>query len=171
MNNVTEFKKAEEILREINYDMPKSWRMFNEIKRPVKLTDAQKKLLEFISAGKIVSCPRNMGKTYVLKVYTEWLNWKMDRINHSEADEIITMNECINHEGMYSKRLLKEFMQKNLLHAIQEYNIDLKTLDILQKEIEQEKELDDEKIELEKIKTATLEKYIGKVPSDGKIFF
>ena len=162
MNHITEYKKAEEILSEINYDMPKSWRMFNDLNRPVKLTDAQKKLLEFISEGKIVSCPRCMGKTYVLKIYTEWLNWKMDRISHSEADEIITMNECINHEGMYSKKYLKEFIQSNLLHAIQEFNIDLKTLDILQNEIKQEEEFDDKEIETLKNSNTAIQ---------GKLYF
>lgn len=158
MKNVTEYKKAEEILSEINYDMPKSWRMFNDLNRPVKLTDAQKKLLEFISEGKIVSCPRCMGKSYVIKIYTEWLNWKMDTISHSEADEIITMDECIN-DGLYNKKLLKESMERNLLNAIQEYNIDLKTLDRLQKELELEKEFEDKEIEtLKNSNTAIQEK-------------
>ena len=148
MKNVTEYKKAEKILKEFNYDMPMSYSKFKISERPVILNNVQKKLLEYISEGKIVSCPRCMGKTYVLKIYTEWLNWKMDRISHSEADEIITMNECINHKGMYSKKYLKESMEKNLLRAIQEWNIDLKTLDILQKEIELEKEFDDIPIEI-----------------------
>lgn len=154
MDYVIEYEKAEEILREFNYDMPESWRMFKEIKRPVKLTDVQKKLLEYISEGKIVSCPRCMGKSYIIKIYSEWLNWKMDIIGHSEADEIITMDECIN-EQIYDKKRLKETMERNLLYAIQEYNIDLKTLDILQKEIEQEKDLDDEKIEVQNISYGT----------------
>ena len=147
MNNVTGYKKAEEILREFNYEMPRSYSKFKESERPVILNNVQKKLLEYISEGKIVSCPRCMGKTYVVKIYTEWLNWKMDTIGYSEADEIITMDECIS-DGMYNKKLLKESMERNLLHAIQEYNIDLKTLDILQKEIELEKELDDIPIEI-----------------------
>lgn len=140
MKNVTEYKKAEEILREFNYDMPRNRSNFKETERPVVLNNVQKKLLEYISEGKIISCPRCMGKSYILKVYTEWLNWKMDTIEHSKADEIITMDECIN-DGMYNKELLKESMERNLLHAIQEYNIDLRTLDRLQKEIELEKRI------------------------------
>jgi hypothetical protein len=53
-------------------------------------------------------------------------------------------------------------MERNLLHAIQEYNLDLKTLDVLQKEIKQEKEFDDkELIALKSSNTAV----------DGKIYF
>ena len=147
MKNVTEYKKAEEILKEFNYDMPMNYSKFKISERPVVLNNVQKKLLEYISEGKIISCPRYMGKSYVIKIYTEWLNWKMDTISHSEADEIITMDECIN-DGMYNKKLLKESIERNLLNAIQEYNIDLKTLDRLQKEIELEKELDDIPIEI-----------------------
>lgn len=141
------YEKADEILREFNYEMPRSYSKFKEVERPVILNNVQKKLLEYISEGKIISCPRCMGKSYIVKIYTEWLNWKMDTIGHSEADEIITMDECIN-DGMYNKKLLKESMERNLLNAIQEYNIDLKTLDRLQKEIELEKDLDDIPIEI-----------------------
>ena len=130
MKDEIKYEKAEEILREINYEMPRTGRMFNDLKRPIELTNAQKKLLEYISKGKIVSCPRQMGKSYVIKIYTEWLNWKIDFISHSKADEIITMRECI--DALYDKHKLKELMQENLLKTIQEYNIDLKTLDILQ---------------------------------------
>lgn len=147
MKNVTEYKKAEKILKEFNYDMPISCSKFKISERPVILNNVQKKLLEYISEGKIISCPRCMGKSYVIKIYTEWLNWKMDTISHSEADEIITMDACIN-DGMYNKKLLKESIERNLLNAMQEYNIDLKTLDRLQKEIELEKELDDIPIEI-----------------------
>lgn len=161
MKNVTEYKKAENIIYELNFKMPNSMRIFKDLKRPIKLSDSQKKLLEYLSKGKIVSCPRCMGKSYTIKVYTEWLNWKMDTIEHSEADEIITMDECIN-DGMYNKELLKESMERNLLHAIQEYNIDLKTLDILQKEIELEKELADKEIEILKNSNTAIQ---------GKIYF
>ena len=161
MNYVTEYKKAEEILREFNYDMPVNYSKFKMLDRPVILNNVQKKLLEYISKGKIISCPRCMGKSYVIKIYTEWLNWKMDTISHSEADEIITMDECIN-DGMYNKELLKELIERNLLNAIQEYNIDLKTLDILQKEIEQEKEFEDKEIETFKNSNTAIQ---------GKIYF
>lgn len=162
MKNDCAYPKAEKILEEINTKIPMSINNFDGLKRPVKLNNVQKKLLENISEGKIISCPRNIGKSTVVKIYSVWLDWKLNSISHSEADEIITMDECIG-SGLYSKKLLKEFMQRNLLHAIQEYNIDLKTLDKLQKEIEQEKELDDERIESEK--------FIWKVPSNEKIFF
>lgn len=161
MKNVTEYKKAEKILKEFNYDMPMSYSKFKISERPVILNNVQKKLLEYISEGKIISCPRCMGKSYVIKIYTEWLNWKMDTISHSEADEIIIMDECIN-DGLYNKKLLKESMERNLLHAIQEYNIDLKTLDILQKEIELEKELADKEIEILKNSNTAIQ---------GKIYF
>ena len=161
MKNVTEYKKAEKILKEFNYDMPMSYSKFKISERPVILNNVQKKLLEYISEGKIVSCPRCMGKTYVLKIYTEWLNWKMDTIGYSEADEIITMDECIN-DGLYNKKLLKESIERNLLNAIQEYNIDLKTLDRLQKEIELEKEFDDKEIETLKNSNTAIQ---------GKIYF
>lgn len=161
MKNVTEYKKAEEILREFNYDMPRSYSKFKESEMPIRLTDVQKKLLEYISEGKIISCPRCMGKSYVVKIYTEWLNWKMDTIGHSGADEIITMDECIS-DGLYNKELLKESMERNLLNAIQEYNIDLKTLDKLQKEIKQEKEFEDKEIETLKNSNTAIQ---------GKIYF
>ena len=161
MKNVTEYKKAEEILREFNYDIPRNRSNFKEAERPVVLNNVQKKLLEYISEGKIISCPRCMGKSYILKIYTEWLNWKMDTISHSEADEIITMDECIN-DGLYNKKLLKESMERNLLNAIQEYNIDLKTLDRLQKEIELEKEFEDKEIETLKNSNTAIQ---------GKIYF
>jgi hypothetical protein len=53
-------------------------------------------------------------------------------------------------------------MERNLLRAIQEWNIDLKTLDILQKEIELEKEFDDKEIETLKNSNTVIQ---------GKIYF
>lgn len=72
---------------------------------PVCLTNPQIKFLENLCAGKITSTPRNFGKTWLIKMYCDCLNYYHDMEKYDdtiEVDDTISLKQTMDGFRYYS---------------------------------------------------------------------
>lgn len=61
------------------------------------LTPAQKKFLGNLCEGKLTDTPRNFGKTFLIELYAECLNYYVDQVKYTiQADDYISLYEMFN---------------------------------------------------------------------------
>jgi hypothetical protein len=107
----------------------------------IELFDCQKHFLKNLIDGKITDCPRNLGKTFVIKLYSDYLNYVVDMCKYDSniiADDYIDGNEVVE-SGLLSYKHIKESLYRNQEKAMQEYNIskdDLKKYVIPKEDLE-----------------------------------
>ena len=100
----------------------------------VRLLDFQKEFLKNLIDGKITNCPRGMGKTFVIKLYAEYLNYVTDVCKYDTFD--VTADAYVNSDdtiesGLLSADCMKQALQADKEKAIDEYNISEKMLNKL----------------------------------------
>ena len=94
--------------------------LFKEIQYPVTLSDAQKKFLKNLCEGKITDTPRNFGKTFVIKLYCECLDYYTDMVKYDssiEKDDYISLSETINAWEKY------DINPYDIKHILSQYDI------------------------------------------------
>ena len=96
---------------------------------PVELLPAQKKFLANLCDGKLTNTPRCFGKTFVINLYCQALDYYTDAIKwgETEADDYISLSEM--HEGYGNLKILPEKMIRDAYYtnqklAMREYNFD-----------------------------------------------
>lgn len=64
----------------------------------IQLTKSQKKFLKNLCEGKLTDTPRCFGKTFIIKLYCECLNYYSDAIKYggAVADDYISLNEFMD---------------------------------------------------------------------------
>lgn len=90
----------------------------------IKLADCQKRLLKNLIDGKITDCPRGMGKTLVIQLYADYLNYVHDMNKYDENianDDYISGLEC--YDSPLDLRVIKNELYKNKELAMKKYNI------------------------------------------------
>ena len=118
--------------------------MFKEIKYPVELTETQKKFLGNLCEGKLTSTPRIFGKTFIIKLYCECLDYYTDMAQYEtniKYDDYISLEETINsymekfHFHPYDTKLLVETYDVHKEKALREYNSTSEYMEKLKQEI------------------------------------
>lgn len=104
--------------------------MFEEIKYPVTLSEAQKKFLGNLCEGKITDTPRCFGKTFLIKLYCECLDYYMDMAKYDSSlkDDYISLEEVVNTWkpygiNPYPSQMLLEAYEINKEKALRDYNM------------------------------------------------
>lgn len=100
------------------------------LRPPIVLTEAQQKFLGNLCEGKLTNTPRCFGKTLIIKLYCECLDYYTDSIKWAETipDDYISLQEtiksCRDTFGFspYSERQISEALKANQEKAMQEYN-------------------------------------------------
>lgn len=96
----------------------------------IKLLDCQKHFLKNLINSKITDCPRGMGKTMVIKLYSEYLNYISDMCKY--YDEITVDDTIYGDDAVRDKILDIEYLRNSLYlnqkKAMKEYNISEKSL-------------------------------------------
>lgn len=117
--------------------------IFKNIKYPVTLSDAQKKFLSNLCEGKITDTPRNFGKTFIIKLYCECLNYYTDiaKYDSSIPDDYITLEETIDswkshNINPYSSKYLLDAYAIHKEKMLREYNGTAEYMERLKQEIE-----------------------------------
>ena len=119
--------------------------MFEEIKYPVTLSEAQKKFLGNLCEGKITDTPRGFGKTFLIKLYCECLNYYTDMAKYEsniKYDDYISLEETINshmeafHFNPYNTKWLVKTYEEHKEKALREYNSTAEYMEKLKQEIE-----------------------------------
>ncbi len=89
-----------------------------------KLLDSQKRFLKNLIEGKVTDCPRGFGKTFLIKLYAEYLNKVHDEVKYydEKADDYISCEESIK-EYLLNTNMIKEALICNKERAISEYNV------------------------------------------------
>jgi hypothetical protein len=113
-------------------------------KHPVCLTNPQIKFLENLCAGKITSTPRNFGKTWLIKMYCDALDFYHDIEKYEDyikADEVISMKETMDGWNAYSVNVyadgwLVEAYKENPEKFCSEYNATPEDIERIKKWIE-----------------------------------
>jgi len=108
---------------------PHIWGEIFKNKYPVVLSEAQKKFLGNLCEGKITDTPRNFGKTFLIKLYCECLDYYMDMAKYDPSiqDDYITLEEIIDSWKPYginpysSEYLLKAY-EIHKEKMLREYN-------------------------------------------------
>lgn len=96
----------------------------------IKLLNCQKHFLKNIIDGKVTDCPRGMGKTMVIKLYSEYLNYISDMCkydNEISVDDVISGDDAVK-DGVLSIHHLRNSLYRNQRKAMKEYNISEKSL-------------------------------------------
>lgn len=91
----------------------------------IKLSDSQKHLLKNLIEGKITDCPRNMGKTFVIQLYADYLNYVTDMCKYDSGigiDETISCDETIKF-GLLNEDIVRRAVAINKEKAMIEYCI------------------------------------------------
>ena len=105
---------------------------FIETRYKTKLYDYQVKLLDNIIHGKITNTPRCCGKSFIIKGYSEYLDYLHDICKHDthfKADDYISGEEVLNcHNPLLNINQIKSVFVKNPDKARREYNIDFITV-------------------------------------------
>lgn len=65
---------------------------------PIQLTKSQKKFLKNLCEGKLTDTPRCFGKTFIIKLYCECLDYYSNVVKYGEAtaDDYISLNEFMD---------------------------------------------------------------------------
>mgnify|MGYP003292969143 CR=1 FL=1 len=121
---------------------PHIWGEIFKNKYPVVLSEAQKKFLGNLCEGKITDTPRNFGKTFLIKLYCECLDYYMDMAKYdpSMQDDYITLEETIDSWKPYginpysSEHLLKTY-EIHKEKMLREYNGTAEYMERLKNEI------------------------------------
>lgn len=120
--------------------------MFKEIRYPVILSEAQKKFLSNLCEGKITDTPRCFGKTFLIKLYCECLDYYTDVAKYypSIPDDYITLEETIGTWkpygfNPYTPNYLIEAYETHKEKALREYNATAEYMENLKQEIEYNK--------------------------------
>ena len=111
---------------------------------PVCLTNPQIKFLENLCAGKITSTPRNFGKTWLIKMYCDALDFYHDMEKYEDyiqADEVISLKETMdgwNDYGvnMYASKWTIKSYEDNPEIFCREYNATTEDVESIKKWIE-----------------------------------
>lgn len=118
--------------------------LFKEIQYPVVLSEAQKKFLGNLCEGKITSTPRNFGKTFLIKLYCECLDYYNDMTKYEsniKYDDYISLEETINshmekfHFNLYDPECLVKTYDECKEKMLREYNSTAEYMEILRQEI------------------------------------
>lgn len=99
---------------------PNKSHIFKDIRYPVTLSEAQKKFLGNLCEGKITDTPRNFGKTFLIKLYCECLNYYTDMVKYDpniKKDDYISLEETINSWRPYNTN---PYQLKRLVEAYDE---------------------------------------------------
>lgn len=94
------------------------------IPKNIELSDSQKKLLKNLIEGKVTNCPRCMGKTFVIQLYADYLNYVHDNCKYNSdivCEDYISGVECI--DTPLSQQMIKNGLYQNKEKAMEEYNI------------------------------------------------
>ena len=123
---------------------PKKFHIFKDIRYPVTLSEAQKKFLGNLCEGKITDTPRNFGKTFLIKLYCECLNYYTDMVKYDpniKKDDYISLEETINSWRPYNtnpyqlKRLVETYDECGE-EMLKEYNSTVEYMEKIKQEIE-----------------------------------
>ena len=106
--------------------------MFADTLQPhIQLTKSQKKFLKNLCDGKLTDTPRCFGKTFIIKLYCECLDYYVDVVKYGEAvaDDYISLNEFMDDfEGYKNKPLsmenIAEAYKISPEKAMREYNFE-----------------------------------------------
>ena len=104
------------------------------------LTPAQKKFLGNLCEGKLTNAPRNFGKTFLIELYAECLNYYIDQVKYTiAADDYISLYEMLkgynNGDAMpLSKKSIVDAYNVNSKAAMREYNFNKEDLEWLMNE-------------------------------------
>lgn len=97
---------------------------------PIILTEPQKKFLKNLCEGKLTDTPRCFGKTFVIKLYCECLDYYTDSIKWYEVkpDDYISLDEAVNGFPSGAKLLDVQYVvdayKTSSEKAMREYNFD-----------------------------------------------
>lgn len=115
---------------------------------PIELTKAQEKFLGNLCEGKLTDTPRGFGKTFIIKLYCECLDYYMDMVKYDpniKKDDYISLEETINSWKPYGispyqpKRLVEIYNKcENPEKALREYNSTAEYMEKLKQEIEEQ---------------------------------
>jgi hypothetical protein len=115
--------------------------MFKEIRYPVILSEAQKKFLGNLCEGKITDTPRCFGKTFLIKLYCECLDYYTDMAKYDSSlkDDYISLEEVVNSWkpygiNPYSQKMLLEAYEINKEKALRDYNMPAEYINKLKQE-------------------------------------
>ncbi|WP_313069789.1 hypothetical protein [Lacrimispora sp.] len=100
----------------------KTWQSSNKI----SLSQSQKKLLKNLIEGKVTNCPRCMGKTFVIHLYADYLNYITDMCKYDDsikAEDYISGYDCCLENHLLSHKIVKNALYQNKEKAMIEYNI------------------------------------------------
>lgn len=96
---------------------------------PIELFPAQKRFLANLCEGKLTNTPRCFGKTFIIDLYCNALDYYTDSIKwgETEADDYISLSEM--HEGVWQVNILSPYYVRDAYYtnpelAMREYNFD-----------------------------------------------
>lgn len=92
----------------------------------ISLSQSQKKLLKNLIEGKVTDCPRCIGKTFVVQLYADYLNYLTDMCKYDSSiatDDYISGYDCCLENHLLSYKVVKNALYKNKEKAMMEYNI------------------------------------------------
>lgn len=112
--------------------------------QPVFLTRPQVKFLENLCVGKITSTPRNFGKTWLIKMYCDALDYYHDMEKYDDnikADDIISLKETMDGWNVYdintyASKWVIEAHEENPEKFYREYNATVEDVERIKKWIE-----------------------------------
>ena len=123
---------------------PHIWGEIFKNKYPVILSEAQKKFLGNLCEGKITDTPRCFGKTFLIKLYCECLDYYTDMVKYDpgiQKDDYISLKEAIDSwkpygVNPYSSKWILEMYEEYQEKALREYNGTVEYMEELKQEIE-----------------------------------
>lgn len=90
------------------------------------LTPAQKKFLGNLCEGKLTDTPRNFGKSFLIELYAECLNYYVDQVKYTvKPDDYISLEEMLEGYNGFAPLLNKNIVDAydcNSERAMREYN-------------------------------------------------
>lgn len=97
----------------------------------IQLTKSQKKFLKNLCEGKLTDTPRCFGKTFIIKLYCECLDYYSDNLKYglAVADDYISLNEFMDDFREYdvkplSMKYIAEGYKIAPETAMREYNFE-----------------------------------------------
>lgn len=104
----------------------------------IELTKVQKKFLKNLCEGKITDTPRVFGKTFIIKLYCECLDYYTDMVKYNPSikkDDYISLTEAaegfceVFSTSYYSRQAIIDAYNTNPEIAMREYNFAEKDLE------------------------------------------
>ena len=142
---MVEYEKVIDFIEGRNKLVPRTRFLEKSFYVPVEdkiiLQEDQKLFIKNLVEGKITDVPRNFGKTFLILLYAEYLDYLHDNVKYSneiKADDYISCH-CLIQRGM-DKKFIVRALRTNGEAAIRDYNINLDVaLDLLLEEYEEDK--------------------------------